>query len=94
MKKLAIAELLNTVQEKDEVMGKLKKITVLGNFSGRNAGDAAILGNLLDDIAAAHPDALFIVPTLNPRFVKRHFGHHNLKALGLLPWNGALKIFG
>ncbi|NEO81769.1 polysaccharide pyruvyl transferase family protein [Moorena sp. SIO4G3] len=72
----------------------MKKITVLGNFSGRNAGDAAILGNLLDDIAAAHPDALFIVPTLNPRFVKRHFGHHNIKALGLMPWNGAVKIFG
>ena len=72
----------------------MKKIAVLGNFSGRNAGDAAILGNLLDDIAAAHPDALFLVPTLNTRFINHHFGHHKIKALGLMPWNGALKIFG
>lgn len=72
----------------------MKKIAVLGNFSGRNAGDAAILGNLLDDIAAAHPDALFLVPTLNTRFINHHFGHHKIKALGLMPWNSALKIFG
>lgn len=72
----------------------MKKITVLGNFSGRNAGDAAILGNLLDDIAAVHPDALFIIPTLNKSFVQRHFGHHNIKPLGLMPWHGAVKILG
>jgi hypothetical protein len=29
----------------------MKTITVLGNNSGRNAGDNAILGNLLDDFA-------------------------------------------
>ena len=28
----------------------MKKITILGNYSGRNAGDAAILGCLLEDI--------------------------------------------
>jgi N-acetylglucosaminyldiphosphoundecaprenol N-acetyl-beta-D-mannosaminyltransferase len=72
----------------------MSKITVLGNFSGRNAGDNAILGTLLDDIAAAHPDVHFLVPTLNASFVKKHFGHHNLTALGLMPWNGAVKIFG
>ncbi|MBE9126147.1 MULTISPECIES: polysaccharide pyruvyl transferase family protein [unclassified Coleofasciculus] len=72
----------------------MKKITVLGNFSGRNAGDAAILGNLLKDISAVHPDALFVIPTLNPQFIYRHFGHYNIKPLGLMPWNGAIKIFG
>ena len=72
----------------------MKIITVLGNFSGRNAGDNAILGTLLDDVSALHSDIHFLVPTINKNFVKHHFGHHNLKALGLMPWNGAIKIFG
>ena len=69
-------------------------ITVLGNFSGRNAGDAAILGNLLNNVSAVYPDARFLIPTLNTGFVNRHFGHYNIKSLGLMPWNGAIKIFG
>lgn len=72
----------------------MKTITVLGNFSGRNAGDAAILGNLLDDISAAHVDVHFLIPTLNPNFIYHHFGHYPVTALELMPWNGAIKIFG
>lgn len=72
----------------------MKKITVLGNFSGRNAGDAAILGNLLNDISSSYPEAQFLIPTLNARFVNNNFGHHNIKAIGLMPWNGAIKILG
>jgi hypothetical protein len=71
-----------------------KRVTVLGNFSGRNAGDNAILGNLLADLSSAYPDLVFLVPTLNPAFVRRCFGHHRVRALGLMPWNGSLKIFG
>jgi polysaccharide pyruvyl transferase WcaK-like protein len=72
----------------------MKKVTVLGNFSGRNAGDNAILGTLLDDISAIHSDAHFLVPTFNANFVRKHFGHHNLTALNLMPWNGSIKILG
>jgi len=72
----------------------VKRITVLGNFSGRNAGDNAILGNLLQDVGAEFPDATFLVPTLNAAFVRRTFGNPRVRALGLMPWNGALKIFG
>jgi polysaccharide pyruvyl transferase WcaK-like protein len=72
----------------------MKKITVLGNFSGRNAGDNAILGNLLDDISEKYQDIIFLIPTFNKKFVKTHFGHHNINAIGLMPWNFAIKIFG
>ena len=72
----------------------LKRITVLGNFSGRNAGDNAILGNLLDDIAEVYPDLEYLIPTLNAGYVRRAFGHHRIRALGLMPWNASLKIFG
>lgn len=72
----------------------MKKITVLGNFSGRNAGDNAILGNLLDDITEKYSDIKFLIPTWSVGFVNKHFGHHNIEAIGLKPWNLSFKILG
>lgn len=72
----------------------MKKVTLIGSFSGRNAGDAAILGNLLDDFAETRRDIEFLVPTLIPSFVRKQFGHHNVRAMGMMPWHGSLKAFG
>jgi polysaccharide pyruvyl transferase WcaK-like protein len=72
----------------------MKTITVLGNNSGRNAGDNAILGNLLDDFSLERSDILFQIPTLNPRFIRTHFGHHPIRPMGMMPWNFALKNLG
>lgn len=72
----------------------MKTITVLGNNSGRNAGDNAILGNLLDDFARERTDILFQVPTLSPAFIRSHFGHHPVRPMGMMPWNLAIKNFG
>jgi len=72
----------------------MKRITVLGNFSGRNAGDNAILGNLMDDISTKFIDVKYLIPTFNAGFVRKHFSTHNIEALNLMPWNGAIKIFG
>jgi len=72
----------------------VKKICVLGNFSGRNAGDAAILGGLLEDVSSRHPDTLFAVPTINPGFVRRAYARYRVKPVGLLPWNLSVKILG
>lgn len=72
----------------------MRTITVLGNNSGRNAGDNAILGNLLDDFALERNDIHFKVPTLSPKFIRSSFGHHPVEPIGLLPWNLALKNFG
>lgn len=72
----------------------MKRITVLGNNSGRNAGDAAILGNMLRDISEIYPDVLFKVPSTHPAFITRHFGQFNVKPVPLLPWYGAIKNFG
>ena len=72
----------------------MKKITVLGNNSGRNAGDNAILGNLLDDFAAVREDIEFIIPTINTSFITREFGHHTVNPIGQMPWNLSAKNFG
>lgn len=67
---------------------------MLGNFSGRNAGDNAILGNLVRDVAGVLPAAQFLVPTLNPAAVARVCRGYNVHPMGLMPWHGALKILG
>jgi len=72
----------------------MKTITVLGNNSGRNAGDNAILGNLLDDFSLERSDILFQIPTLNTRFIQTHFGRHPIRPMGMMPWNFAFKNLG
>jgi polysaccharide pyruvyl transferase WcaK-like protein len=72
----------------------MKKICVIGNFSGRNAGDAAILGCLLQDVSSLYSDALFEVPTINPGFVVQHYVTHKVRPVSLLPWKLSLKILG
>lgn len=72
----------------------MKTITVLGNNSGRNAGDNAILGNLLDDFALVRSDIRFKIPTLSTSFIQKSFGHHPVQPIGMMPWNFALKNLG
>ena len=70
------------------------RVCVVGNFSGRNAGDAAILGGLLKDVTNAYGRLTFDVPTINPGFVRRQYAEYDVRPVGLLPWNLSVKIFG
>lgn len=72
----------------------MKRIAVIGNNSGRNAGDAAILGCLLKDISFLYKHVEFDVPTINTKFVNDSFGHYGVNAVGLMPWNLSAKILG
>jgi polysaccharide pyruvyl transferase WcaK-like protein len=72
----------------------MKKINVLGNFSGRNAGDAAILGCLLRDISAVNQNVHFLIPTINPQFIRRSYSQYSISPVSLLPWNFSAKILG
>lgn len=45
----------------------MKRVTILGNNSGRNAGVMAILGNMLRDISDLYDDIEFYDPTTNPK---------------------------
>ncbi|HXE57872.1 MAG TPA: polysaccharide pyruvyl transferase family protein [Gemmatimonadales bacterium] len=75
-------------------MATTPRVTILGSFSGRNAGDMAILGNMLAELAHAFPTAVFRVPTTNPRHLARTFGRYRLEPIGLRPWDGSIKILG
>jgi polysaccharide pyruvyl transferase WcaK-like protein len=72
------------------------KVTVIGNFSGRNAGDAALLEGLLRDVTTEFPNSQleFRVPTIKPRFVRDAYADFPVRPVGLLPWNLSLKILG
>jgi polysaccharide pyruvyl transferase WcaK-like protein len=72
----------------------MKKVTLIGSFSGRNAGDIAILANILDDFSEVRSDIEWQIPTLKPSFVTSHYGHHNVKPMGMMPWHLSLKALG
>lgn len=72
----------------------MKRITILGNNSGRNAGDMAILGNQLRDITDLYDGLEFLVTTTNPKYIGETFGHFNVKPVSMQPWHGCIKNFG
>lgn len=74
-----------------------KRIVVIGNYSGRNAGDAALLEGLMRDVTTTFPDQRlrFEIPTIKPSFVRDTYGQEfDVRPVGLLPWNLSLKILG
>ncbi len=72
----------------------MKRITILGNNSGRNAGDMAILGNMLRDITELYDNVEFIVPTTNAKYIEQEYGRFNVKAAPMMPWNLSFKNLG
>ncbi|MDW7725822.1 MAG: polysaccharide pyruvyl transferase family protein [Candidatus Methanoperedens sp.] len=75
-------------------MNSKKSITVIGNYSGRNAGDAAILSGIFSDISRLVPDVVFEVPTINTKFISETYKNYQVKPIGLMPWNLSIKMLG
>lgn len=82
-------------------------ITLLGNNSGRNLGDAAILSSILDNLSAELPDAEFLVPSIAPSFIDDNYrnndkansqseaqGRYNVKGVNVLPHTGSIRLLG
>jgi polysaccharide pyruvyl transferase WcaK-like protein len=73
---------------------RIKKICVLGNYSGRNAGDAAILGGLFHEITSKDENVEFIVPTLKPKFIHETYKDYNVTPIDVMPWRMSVKLLG
>ena len=58
----------------------MKKICVIGSYSGRNAGDAAILENLLHDISSVNNNVEFLVPTISKSFIDSTYSRFPVKS--------------
>jgi len=70
------------------------KVTVLGSYSGRNAGDAAILFQIAEDFEKEAPNSLLLVPTTHPTFIRSHFNPQRVRPVSVLPWNASIRILG
>jgi len=75
--------------------GSHPRITLLGNNSGRNLGDMAIMSSILESLSKRLPDAEFFVPTIKPSWVKEHYGsRYNVKAVNVMPWTLSIRLLG
>lgn len=71
------------------------RITLLGNNSGRNLGDAAILSSILESLTKEMPDAEFFVPTIAPSWVDKNYGEkYKVKGINVMPWTGSIRLLG
>lgn len=76
-------------------MSRQRCITLLGNNSGRNLGDAAILSSILDMLSKEIPGVRFLVPSIKPKFIDENYGEdYNVKGVNVLPWTGSLRLLG
>lgn len=74
---------------------KTPTITLLGNNSGRNLGDAAIMSAILDSFQKKLPDAKFLVPSIKPKFIDDNYGDlYNVKGINVMPWTGSIRLLG
>lgn len=71
------------------------RITFLGNNSGRNLGDAAIMSSLLESFSEELPEAEYYVPTISPKWIKKHYGdQYKVRPLDAMPWTGSIRLLG
>lgn len=69
-------------------------ITLLGSSSGRNAGDAALVGGIMNAIDNACGRQLhYEVPTFRPEFVRNSYPN-KVKPISMLPWHGTAGMLG
>ncbi len=71
-------------------------ITILGSYSGRNAGDVAILASIMRALCdELGPDVRFEVPTTDPDFIRRHYGDKfQVRPISVMPWTGSIRLLG
>ena len=75
--------------------GTHPRITLLGNNSGRNLGDMAIMSSIMESLSKRMPNAEFYVPTIKPEWVRKHYGErYNVKAVNVMPWTLSLRLLG
>jgi polysaccharide pyruvyl transferase WcaK-like protein len=72
------------------------QITILGSNSGRNAGDAAILGAIMQIFhEKLNGNVCFEIPTTKPGFIQEQYGKmFKIRTVSMMPWSGTLRILG
>jgi polysaccharide pyruvyl transferase WcaK-like protein len=79
----------------EAMKGDHARITLLGNNSGRNLGDMAIMSSILESLSRRVPQAEFYVPAVNSSWVTKHYGdRYNVKAVDVMPWTLSIRLLG
>ncbi len=74
--------------------GCLRSITLLGSSSGRNAGDAALMAGIMDEVDKACGRRIrYEIPTICPAYVRTYYPN-DVAPVGMLPWNLSVKMLG
>ena len=74
---------------------KNPQILLLGNNSGNNLGDAAIMSSILHNIGEVMPDSEFYVPSVKASFINDNYSSkYKVKGIDVMPWTGSVRLFG
>lgn len=72
----------------------INTITLLGSSSGRNAGDAALIAAIMDNIDQSCQKRMrYNIPSIKPAFIRNTYGN-DVHPVGMMPWNLSLKMLG
>jgi len=70
-------------------------ITLLGNNSGRNLGDAAILSSIMEHLSTELKGVKFYVPSIAPNWITKHYAKkYNVTPIDVMPWTLSLRLLG
>ena len=72
----------------------LRRICIIGSSSGRNAGDAALIGGIMNEIDQEVGRRLcYDIPTYRPSFIATTYPN-DVRPVSMLPWHGSVGMFG
>ena len=73
----------------------MKTVCLLGSSSGRNAGDAALMGAIMHDLDETLTVPLrYEIPTTNPTYIRNYYTDHNVTPISIMPWNASIRMLG
>jgi polysaccharide pyruvyl transferase WcaK-like protein len=73
----------------------MKTVCLLGSSSGRNAGDAALIGAIMRDMDEnSNVPLRYEIPTTNPSYTKKYYADHNVTPISIMPWNASIRMLG
>ncbi len=73
---------------------RFRGIGIYGSSSGRNAGDAALIGGIMDGIdQALGRRLLYEIPTYCPDYIRYQY-ENRTRPMSMLPWHASVGMFG
>lgn len=72
----------------------IQSITLLGSSSGRNAGDAALVAAIMDNVDRALGRRIrYEIPTPRPAYIRDYYPN-DVVPVGMMPWQASIKMLG